>query len=92
MFFRLLCCGHPDGFPWHWIGQMGQVCDKTRDSQYKLLSTNGQGASLGYFASFGSLGRILGTITGGARYGLSVGLPYLSGAAAGSHSRREKFK
>jgi multidrug resistance protein len=39
-----------------------------------------QGASLGLFQSFGSLGRILGPISGGALYGLFMGLPYVTGA------------
>ncbi|AHF07087.1 MFS transporter [Desulfitobacterium metallireducens] len=39
-----------------------------------------QGASLGLFQSFASLGRILGPIIGGALYGLSIGLPYVSGS------------
>lgn len=53
----------------------------TSSSLVTKKSTQGQGASLGYFASFGSLGRILGPVTGGALYGLSMGLPYFSGAA-----------
>lgn len=43
--------------------------------------SKGQGASLGLFASFASLGRIIGPVTGGALFGLSMGLPYVTGAA-----------
>ncbi len=44
-------------------------------------STHSQGASLGIFQAFGSLGRIFGPIIGGALYGLNIHLPYLAGAA-----------
>lgn len=43
-------------------------------------TTGGQGASLGLIQSFGSLGRILGPITGGVLYGVNMGLPYIVGA------------
>lgn len=53
----------------------------TSSSLVTKQSSQGQGASLGFFASFASLGRILGPVTGGALFGLSMGLPYVTGAA-----------
>jgi len=44
-------------------------------------STQGQGASLGLFASFASLGRIIGPLTGGVLFGISMDLPYVAGSA-----------
>jgi MFS transporter, DHA1 family, multidrug resistance protein len=52
----------------------------TSSSLVTKQSTQGQGASLGFFQSFGSLGRIFGPIVGGALYGLYIGLPYIAGA------------
>lgn len=52
----------------------------TSSSLVSRQSRHGQGASLGLFQSFGSLGRILGPVTGGALYGWYIGLPYVSGA------------
>lgn len=52
----------------------------TSSSLVTKQSTQGQGASLGIFQSFGSLGRIFGPIIGGALYGISMGLPYILGA------------
>lgn len=43
-------------------------------------ATKDTGASLGLLQSFGSLGRILGPVTGGVLYGLNMGLPYILGA------------
>ncbi|MEA4902001.1 MFS transporter [Desulfitobacterium sp.] len=43
-------------------------------------SIRSQGASLGIFQSFASLGRILGPVIGGALFGLAVQLPYVIGA------------
>ena len=42
-------------------------------------SNQGQGISLGIYQSFASLGRILGPVTGGALFGLSMGIPYITG-------------
>lgn len=53
----------------------------TSSSLVTKQSTHGQGASLGVFQSFASLGRIIGPIAGGALYGLYIGLPYIVGAA-----------
>lgn len=53
----------------------------TSSSLVTKQSSAGQGASLGFFASFASLGRILGPVSGGALFGLSMGLPYVTGAA-----------
>ncbi len=39
----------------------------------------GQGASLGLMQSFGSLGRIIGPVAGGALYGLNISTPYIIG-------------
>ncbi|HVJ48812.1 MFS transporter [Desulfitobacterium sp.] len=52
----------------------------TSSSLVTKQGSQGQGASLGLFQSFGSLGRILGPIMGGALYGLYMGLPYITGA------------
>lgn len=43
-------------------------------------STGGQGASLGLFQSFGSLGRILGPVVGGLLYDINMLIPYAIGA------------
>ncbi|HWJ03113.1 MAG TPA: MFS transporter [Verrucomicrobiae bacterium] len=53
----------------------------TSSSLVTKHAKDGQGVSLGFFQSFGSLGRILGPIIGGTLYGLSMGLPYIAGAA-----------
>ncbi|TGE33847.1 MFS transporter [Desulfosporosinus sp. Sb-LF] len=53
----------------------------TSSSLVTKQSTQGQGASLGLFQSFASLGRILGPVTGGALFGIGMGLPYVTGAA-----------
>ncbi len=52
----------------------------TSSSLVTKRSTQGQGASLGFFQSFASLGRILGPITGGAFFVLDMGLPYVIGS------------
>lgn len=52
----------------------------TTSSLVTKYATEGQGVSLGLFQSFGSLGRMLGPIVGGALYGLWIGLPYVGGA------------
>ncbi len=52
----------------------------TSSSLVTKQSTSGQGTSLGFYQSFGSLGRIVGPVVGGAFYGLNIGLPYFSGA------------
>ncbi len=44
-------------------------------------SLDGQGVSLGLMQSFGSLGRIIGPVTGGILYGANISIPYFSGAA-----------
>lgn len=74
--YRILLCTAPVVFI---IGN--SLITPTSSSLVTKKSTQGQGASLGFFASFGSLGRILGPIIGGALYGLNMGLPYFSGAA-----------
>lgn len=53
----------------------------TSSSLVTKQSSQGQGASLGIFQSFASLGRILGPVTGGALFLISMGLPYIIGAA-----------
>lgn len=53
----------------------------TSSSLVSKQSTQGQGVSLGLFQSFASLGRILGPVTGGALFGLGMGLPYITGSA-----------
>ncbi|MGI6712516.1 MAG: MFS transporter [Bacillota bacterium] len=53
----------------------------TSSSLVTKQNSQGQGTSLGFFASFASLGRILGPVTGGALFGLSMSLPYVTGAA-----------
>lgn len=52
----------------------------TSTSLVTKQSTHSQGASLGIFQAFGSLGRILGPIAGGALYSVDIGFPYISGA------------
>lgn len=52
----------------------------TSSSLVTRQSTHGQGVSLGFFQSFGSLGRIFGPIVGGTLYGVNIGLPYIAGA------------
>lgn len=53
----------------------------TGSSLVSKNSHTGQGASLGVFQSFGSLGRIAGPLVGGGIYGLSMNTPYVIGAA-----------
>jgi len=53
----------------------------TSSSLVTKQSTVGQGASLGLFASFASLGRIIGPVTGGVLFGFSMNLPYVAGSA-----------
>ncbi len=53
----------------------------TSSSLVTKQSSVGQGASLGLFASFASLGRIIGPVAGGALFGLSMELPYVAGSA-----------
>ena len=53
----------------------------TSSSLVTKQSAKGQGASLGLFQSFASLGRIVGPVTGGALFGMGMGLPYFTGAA-----------
>lgn len=60
------------------IGQ--SLIGPTSSSLVSKNAKEGQGAALGLFQSFGSLGRILGPIAGGALYGLMIGLPYVTGA------------
>lgn len=52
----------------------------TSSSLVTKQGNQGQGASLGLFQSFGSLGRILGPVTGGALFGWYMGMPYITGA------------
>lgn len=52
----------------------------TSSSLVTKQSSKGQGASLGLFASFASLGRIIGPVTGGALFGISMNLPYVTGS------------
>jgi multidrug resistance protein len=52
----------------------------TSSSLVSKQSTRGQGASLGIFQSFASLGRVFGPVTGGALFELVKGLPYITGA------------
>lgn len=52
----------------------------TSSSLVTKQKSGSQGASLGLFQSFASLGRILGPVIGGALYGLAKGLPYITGA------------
>lgn len=56
---------------------IGPTCSSLASRHAK----GGQGVSLGFFQSFGSLGRMLGPVTGGALYGLYMGLPYITGTA-----------
>ncbi|MBI6874752.1 MFS transporter [Clostridium aciditolerans] len=53
----------------------------TSNSLATKNAAKGQGVSLGFMQSFGSLGRILGPITGGVLYGFSMNLPYIVGAS-----------
>lgn len=53
----------------------------TSSSLVTKQSLQGQGTSLGFFASFASLGRILGPIIGGILFELSMDLPYVTGTA-----------
>lgn len=55
---------------------MGPTCSSLATKN----ATAGQGASLGLLQSFGSLGRILGPLLGGALYGVNMRLPYMIGA------------
>ncbi|SPF35360.1 Major Facilitator Superfamily protein [Candidatus Desulfosporosinus infrequens] len=52
----------------------------TSSSLVTKQKSRGQGASLGYFQSFASLGRVFGPVTGGALYRIGMGLPYITGA------------
>ena len=52
----------------------------TSSSLVSKQTSRGQGASLGLFQSFASLGRVFGPITGGALFELGMGLPYIAGA------------
>lgn len=53
----------------------------TSSSLVTKQSSKGQGASLGLFASFASLGRIIGPVTGGALFAINMNLPYVTGSA-----------
>ena len=53
----------------------------TSSSLVTKQNSLGQGASLGFFQSFASLGRVFGPVTGGALFEISMGLPYITGAA-----------
>lgn len=53
----------------------------TSSSLVTRQSTFGQGTSLGFFQSFGSLGRVFGPIIGGALFDMGMSLPYITGAA-----------
>ncbi|MGE4273541.1 MAG: MFS transporter [Desulfitobacterium sp.] len=53
----------------------------TSSSLVTKNSHNQQGASLGVYQSFGSLGRILGPLFGGGIYELSMNTPYIIGMA-----------
>jgi DHA1 family multidrug resistance protein-like MFS transporter len=52
----------------------------TSSSLVTKQNSRGQGASLGLFQSFASLGRVFGPVTGGALFELGMGLPYIAGA------------
>jgi len=52
----------------------------TSSSLVTKQNSRGQGASLGVFQSFASLGRVFGPVTGGALFELGMGLPYIAGA------------
>lgn len=56
---------------------MGPTCSSLASKN----APEGQGASMGALQSFGSLGRILGPVLGGALYGFNMKLPYLIGVA-----------
>lgn len=63
------------------IFMVGQsLMGPTSSSLVSKNATDGQGISLGFFQSFGSLGRIFGPIAGGALYVWMIGLPYVTGA------------
>lgn len=53
----------------------------TSSSLVTKQSSQSQGASLGLFQSFASLGRILGPVIGGALFVIGMSLPYITGAA-----------
>ncbi|HUX46750.1 MAG TPA: MFS transporter [Desulfosporosinus sp.] len=53
----------------------------TSSSLVTKQNSRGQGASLGFFQSFASLGRVFGPVTGGALFEIGMGLPYITGAA-----------
>ncbi|MDR3602435.1 MAG: MFS transporter [Desulfosporosinus sp.] len=52
----------------------------TSSSLVSKQTSRGQGASLGVFQSFASLGRVFGPVTGGALFEFRMGLPYITGA------------
>lgn len=52
----------------------------TSSSLVTKQNSRGQGASLGFFQSFASLGRVFGPVTGGALFEIGKGLPYIAGA------------
>ncbi len=52
----------------------------TSSSLVSKRSSQGQGASLGVFQSFASLGRVFGPVTDGALFEIRIGLPYATGA------------
>ncbi|KJR45848.1 Multidrug-efflux transporter [Desulfosporosinus sp. I2] len=52
----------------------------TSSSLVTKQSTGGQGASLGLFQAFASLGRIIGPVTGGALFVIGMRFPYIAGA------------
>lgn len=52
----------------------------TSSSLVTKHSSRGQGASLGFFQAFASLGRVFGPVTGGALFEAGMGLPYITGA------------
>lgn len=54
----------------------------TSSSLVTQNSSNRQGASLGVFQAFGSLGRIFGPLVGGGIYELSMNTPYIIGMVA----------
>ncbi|WP_040411713.1 tetracycline resistance MFS efflux pump [Desulfosporosinus sp. OT] len=52
----------------------------TSSSLVTKQNSRGQGASLGFFQAFASLGRVFGPVTGGALFEIGMGLPYITGA------------
>lgn len=52
----------------------------TSSSLVTKQNSRGQGASLGFFQAFASLGRVFGPVTGGALFDLHMGLPYITGS------------